>query len=125
MNRFHRKIYFEKDAEGELNALCERLNAKKWGYTIHALENIKQRELNIEGVLRHIKTIKFEKDKAFEYYKKGNKIEKAVFRFPFDVGRDVCVVVDKDKTLVTLYMNNKNDEHITLNKSIYTKAGAK
>lgn len=55
----------------------------------------------------------------FEYWKDGANIEKLVFRASFDTKQDLIFVLTQDKRILTVYFNQKQDNHKTLNPSNY------
>ena len=117
MYRYHRKIYFPHiDKLRELN---NKLNIKAWKYSVHALENVKYRIADIENMLNFIKNITLEENQIFEYYKLYNNIEKLCYRIAYDNTFDIVLVLSNDKSIITIYLNNKDDNHDTLKKELY------
>lgn len=116
MYRYHRKIYFpDVDKLRELN---NKLNNKAWRYSVHALENIKYRISNMEDLLHFIKDIQLEENQIFEYYKLSN-IEKVCYRIAYDNTFDIVLVLNNQKSIITIYLNNKDDNHDTLKRELY------
>jgi mRNA-degrading endonuclease RelE of RelBE toxin-antitoxin system len=117
MNRFHKTIYFP-DIQA-LSVLNERLNSLNWKYSVHALDNLKYRVINQYALLSHIKELQLNKDDIFEYYKRDDGfIEKVCYRLHFGE-YDVILVLTWQKEIVTIYLNAKEDNHLTLKKEVY------
>ena len=68
----------------------------------------------------------FEKNpvEPFEVYACNKHVTKAVFKTFYSKNKDIIFVLTNEK-VVTYYINNKNDNHKTLNKDLYEKAGEK
>jgi hypothetical protein len=72
----------------------------------------------LENLLRHIKNEVLNTEDIFEYYTTDGEIEKVCYRMSYDY-YDYILVVSKDKRIVTIYINSKDDTHEGLNKSVY------
>jgi len=93
-----------------------------WQYSAHAIDNLKYRAIDNRAILLHIKGLTLSASDVFEYYT-GDKgdIIKAVYRVDYRGFFDLCIVISKEKNIVTIYINTKNDNHDTLDKNIYQK----
>ena len=120
MKRYHEKIYFPDAVM--VKELTEKLNSKhiRWTYSKHCLENLKYRALDNASILLHIKNLELKAEEVFEYYIKSEKIEKLCYRISYS-NLDIILVVSNRKNIITIYMNNKDDKHETLNPEQYTK----
>jgi len=116
MNRYHKKVYFKHIKE--LSIFNDNLNAKKWQYSIHALDNLKHRAIDNMAILKYIRDIKLKYDNIFEYYSIDNDIQKACYRIEY-IHSDIILIVSKQKCIITIYLNSKNDNHETLKKELY------
>lgn len=117
MQRYHKDLYFPH--KQEVTFLCLRLNKLSWGYTNHSFERIKERG-NIEAIGYCLRDCRLNEGQIFEYYiGYEGKIEKAVFRIEFDRTKDLIIVLNKDKVIITVYLNNKIDNHSTLDPKKY------
>lgn len=116
MKRYHKKVYFPDIKEIAL--FTENLNNAEWQYSKHCLENLKYRFIDIENLLYFIKYLKLNSEWAFEYYKSDN-IEKVCYRIPYN-GIDLILVIAKNKIIITIYINSKNDNHNTLKRKLYS-----
>jgi hypothetical protein len=119
--RYHKKVFFPEGADAQLKTFTDTLNTKAFTYSAHCLDNIKYRTIDIESLLRYIKGIKLNNINIFEFYTddKGNII-KACFRLDYSLF-DVILVISKEKNIITIYTNNKEDKHSTLNEALYMK----
>ena len=120
MNRYHKKIYFPHTAE--LDCFNKVLNGLTWDYTLHCLENIKNKvhyKNEIEDILIYILQLDLDDKDIFEYYEESDKIIKACYRVSYTDERDLILVMSADKKIVTIYFNGVDDDHVTLDKSLY------
>jgi len=122
MKRFHKKVYMPIDSKAKIQNFTDKLNDIAWKYSAHALDNIKHRAVDNRAILLHIKGLTLSASDVFEYYAddKG-EILKAVYRIDFEGFFDLCLVISKEKNLVTIYINTKKDNHDTLDKHLYVK----
>lgn len=119
--RYHKDVFFPENAKKSLEAFTASINNKTWKPSKHCLDNIQRRVLNLEAVLSYISGLRLEASNIFEYYTtQSEDIEKACFRIEYGV-YDIILVVSDDKELITIYLNNKEDNHDTLKHSLYTK----
>ncbi len=58
-------------------------------------------------------------DDIFEYYEDKEIIYRVCYRIKYNNNIDVIIVLDNLKTIVTLYINSEEDNHITLKKKLY------
>jgi hypothetical protein len=120
MKRYHKKIYFPKQGEKDLEKLTARLNGLTWRYTRHSIDGLKCRAVDLEAVLNFIKNTKLESKDIFEYYELG-EIVKACYRLPYTENTDIILVISNQKEIITIYTNTAGDNHITLNSALYIK----
>ena len=119
MKRYHKSVYFPPSENQVLIKFIENINTLPWSVSTHAFDNLKYRVVNLEAALRTIQEKLFGVDEVFEYYTDNSGIVKACFRFEWDGGNDIIVVVGLWKRLITAYLNGKDDNHCTLNRSLY------
>lgn len=53
--------------------------------------------------------------------KLGAKLVKFGVRLPIDSNRDLVMVVTRDNMVKTVWVNHKNDKHVTLRRELYSK----
>jgi len=124
MKRYHKKIYFP--SEYELFNFNNELNSISWKYSSHSLERIKENMVytELEKLLKYVSCLNLNQEDIFEYYADDDGyIIKACYRVSYSDYNDLILVVGCDKKLITVYFNNINDNHITLNKSLYIQRG--
>ncbi len=125
MLRYHVKTGFMPEDKLLISQETEALNSLNFKWTAHSLDNLKHRVIDTQALLMYIKNTKLEAGQVFEFYKseivtyKGY-IEKICYRLPWN-NLDVILVLDSEKTIITIYLNSKEDLHSTLNESLYTK----
>jgi len=121
MQRYHIKIYTRPEDIKAVKTLTDRLNALKWTYTEHCIDNIKYRAVNMIEILNFIKGQTLNSKEVFEYYIENNTLTKLCYRIPFNKEIDLILVVSNIKNLITVYINTNNDKHYTLNRELYAK----
>jgi hypothetical protein len=121
MNRYHIKVYIPANIKSQLKSFTDNLNTKKWLYSRHSIENLKYRNYNIKEILFFVKDLKLDYKNIFEIYTDDkNYIIKVCYRIKYK-NFDIILVINKDKKIITIYTNAKNDKHYTLNKTLYNK----
>ena len=120
--RYHKKIYFPDSAENQLQTFTDKLNGLGWAYSKHCLANLQYRALDIQGILTYIKGLELNAGAIFEFYTddKGG-ILKACYRVSYNKNIDLILVINKDKRLITIYLNSANDLHYTLKENLYCR----
>jgi hypothetical protein len=122
MNRYHKKVYIPDKDKKRLETLTVRLNALKWTYTVHCLDNLKYRTIRQADILLFIKNTVLQSKNIFEYYTdEKNDIIKICYRLQYTSGIDLILILSEVKNIITIYTNNTEDNHITLNKKLYTQ----
>jgi len=121
MNRYHKDIYIPVKIKEGLKAFNDNLNRLKWRYTPHSIDNIKNRCYDIDSMLKFINNLILDNKNIFEVYSQDNIINKVCYRIEY-ITCDIILVIDNTKTIITIYANAKNDNHITLNKNLYARA---
>lgn len=119
--RYHKKIYFPIEYMEQIRVLTQTINNLQWRYTSHCLDNIKFRTHNMAEILEFIKATKLTPDLVFEFYTDLNFITKLCYRIPYNNAIDLILVIGEGKKLITVYYNTKDDEHYTLNKTLYAR----
>ncbi len=121
MKRYHKEVYIPISDLKKLKSFNNKLNELDWTYSRHCLSNLKHRVIDIKGVLDFIKNTVLDYNNIFEYYTLYGNIEKACYRLPWNNNIDICLVISKLKNIITIYINNKEDKHITLKHELYQK----
>ena len=120
MNRYHIKIYTKPEHWQLLEGITNNLNSLDWQYTKHCLDNLKHRVSDLEKLLLYVKNTTLNISQIFEYYfDDNNNIEKLCYRIKYNEYQDIILIIGKDKQIITIYLNNKDDLHFTLKKELY------
>lgn len=120
MNRYHIKTGFNpQDIEG-LKIFTDRLNGLNWHYSSHSIDSIKDRAIDLEGLLLFIKDIKLDFKQVFEYYSDGD-IVKVCYRINWQKEIDIILCLSDIKMIISIWLNSKDDLHYTLDKNKYNK----
>ena len=125
MSRYNIGVYTNPGHFKGLQTFTEGLNLKNWQYTRHSIDNIKYRAIDLEGLLLFIRGLKLETKFIFEYYINDltNEPEKVCYRIPYiKAGNDLILVMDRNKTIVTIWLNSSYDKHETLKNNLYQRA---
>ena len=120
MERYHKEIYIPITIKSQLKAFNDRLNTLNWAYTSHSIDNIKNRCYDIKSILYFISKVVLSDKDIFEVYTDDNSITKVCYRIEYDTC-DIILVISNNKTIITIFQNDKEDNHITLNKNIYAR----
>ena len=119
MNRYHKTIYFPKEHDIKLYQINDKLNwIKCYGKTTHSIDRLKERADFITA-LKFINNMTLRKTDIFEYYIENGNVEKVCYRISYNNYEDIIIVLSKKKAIITAWINNKNDSHKTLDKTLY------
>jgi len=124
MLRYHKEVFTDPGHFKGLQTFTDRINGLNWCYSRHCLENIKSRAIDLEGLLLYIKDLKLESGQIFEYYLNDltKEPEKVCYRVAYNPGVDIILIMGEDKNIITIYINSREDNHITLRKELYQRA---
>lgn len=119
--RYHRSIFFPSLFDADAEILLKELNRRNWRFGFHSIRKLLQ--VNIETanlVLKKIYRYKIQSDDIFEvYYVDSGEIAKICIRISLTEKEDLILVIDKDKVIVTIYLNKVSDNHGALDTSEY------
>ena len=123
MSRYNIDVFTKQEHFKGLQTFTDRLNWLKWQYTRHSIDNIKYRAIDLEGLLLFIKGLKLETKYIFEYYINDltNEPEKVCYRINWLKDIDIILCLEKDKKIISIWLNSVEDKHETLNESLYAK----
>lgn len=124
MKRYHIDINFPSEHTEKLKSFVKKINSQSFKYSKHCIDRLYQNLLSSEKVsksLSFLKNLSFEYEHIFEYYIEGGEIVKACFRLSYSSYNDIIIVLSQDKVIITVYLNDVKDEHITLNRELYVK----
>lgn len=120
MKRYHKDISFPTDHQEQLkgvNAIFN--NGDSFIKTTHGIDRLDRFRL-IE-VLTFLSSVRFSVKDIFEYYiNEHNIITKVCYRLKYNDSEDLIIVLGREKTMITMYLNNTSDSHSTLKRELYT-----
>ena len=114
---YHREVFFPK---GKLDAIQGR--TLKLKYSLHALQAAVSDRY---GIVQIPKSIVFDEAGVFELELTGLHVTKFVVRLPYSATHDLALVIIPDGTdffVKTVWLNDRNDSHRTLDRSKYAKS---
>lgn len=122
MKRYNKQLGFEKSNIEEIKEICQVFNdTDMYRKTNHVIEQMQTR-FDLFEIGTFLQNITFKYEDIFEYYFENGKVTKVVFSMAYNDTENVKMVLDRNKTIITLWLNKKTDLHSTLDTSIYTKA---
>ncbi len=117
MKKYHKDVYMPEEMIKEASKLyCCDLK-KSFHFYERASDKYKN-EYNSALVDEIIEKIKSEKPTPIEIETEFGRVTKCVIREPCDGEKDICLVFRKG-IIVTFWLNNKSDNHYTLDKDNY------
>lgn len=121
MKRYHKQVFFPSNTKLQLEKFTDILNVLKWQVTGHSIEHIRYtRYMELHGILSFIKGLELDYSNIFEYYTDNTGlIAKACYRLNYTDNLALILVIGQGKSLITIYCNDKTDNHNTLNRSLY------
>jgi hypothetical protein len=120
MKKYHKDIGFLPCHVTQAKALIYIIKGWKMGCSRHALNEL-TKERNAEEIGAFLLNYTLDFNDVFEMAICGELVQKIGFRVNLGE-KDVVFVVSREKILITVWTNNKNDSHYTLNTSNYCKA---
>ena len=128
LKRYHHSIYYPDWAESSLDAFVRNIRAENSiVFSIHSVDKIVSETLEygrrlFKYLLKAVKRTSLEADTIFEFYAFREEVKKACFRFSFDAFPvDIILVISADGTVITMFTTNKDDNHSTLDASLYER----
>ncbi len=123
MLRYHKQVFFDERDNQSLKTFTNRLKGLNWSYSSHSIDNLRYRAIDLEGLLLFIKDIELKAEQIFEYYidEQSRSIEKACYRINWLKDIDIILCLDKDKKIISIWINSVSDTHINLNESLYAR----
>ena len=121
MLRYHKDVLFKAEDLKALQGFNDDINRLNWQYTKHCLDNLQHRILDLKSLLLYVKNLTLNWQDIFEFYKEdlSGYILKACYRINWQGKIDIILVVDTDKTILSIYANSAEDNHETLKKELY------
>jgi len=120
MVKYHKNIGFYPCHEAEAKSLIASLFYRKIAFSSHAVNELMV-EPQAEKIGRYLYLYTLNFDDIFEIVIDAGIIQKMGFRIKFDENRDIIFIMNREKMVITLWTNDKNDIHKTLKKDLYCK----
>ncbi len=117
---YHKKVCIPADVKIQVLSIINKFQYHPLAFTTHAKEQLRE-ELNPVELAKALYHYSFDYNDIFEVNQEGREVEKIGFRIPFD-NRDIAFIITKEKSIVTIWTNNKGDKHATLDKQVYAMA---
>lgn len=119
MEKYHVSIGFKDCHIKEAQALIDTLQEQKIRFSIHSLQELGQ-EREAVKIGRFLLDYDLNLNDVFELAYNAGKLEKLGFRANFGE-IDVIFILSREKRVITLWTNKKEDKHFTLNTANYCK----
>ena len=119
IKKYHKDIGFLPCHIAEAQFLIKDLQYRKISFSSHALQSLKD-EAEAVKIGQYILQYTLNFQDVFELAIYDGKIEKMGFRISFN-NRDIIFILTREKRIVTLWTNAKEDCHYTLNTNKYEK----
>lgn len=121
--RYHKDVYFPLWAEKELENFSRELNWKPTILSNHVLNKFyEDYRMSSRKIREVIMGTWLDAKDIFEFYGKEGQIEKVCYRIENAVDdKDLIIVINAQKVVITVYLNSSGDYHASLNKSLYEK----
>ena len=110
MKLYHYQVFLKKEHK---KVICK----VPLSYTNHAIERIRDKNIDIKKIPKIIPSDAF----VIEVGELNHTITKQVVRIGYDDVNDLVLSVTPTGYVITLWLNEISDNHITLNKSKYAR----
>ena len=113
---YHREVYWEKEIQKQIAAALNSGLPLK--FDDHAIDKKYERKISINGITKE----KLKNGYCFEAEVKNNKVVKFAIRYGYNDTDDLASVWNPKSDCLyckTIWINKKNDKHITLDESKY------
>ena len=117
MQKYHVLIGFKDIHVKEAKDLILRLQARKRGFSFHALQEL-SKEIEAVKIGRVLKDYSLDFKDCFEIAVLNGRIEKLGFRVKNGYF-DVIFILSSANNIITLWVNEGKDNHISLNPAKY------
>jgi len=119
MAKYHKSIGIPENIKAKAKDFIRQLSSYKMPLSNHAFEAL-QEEGQQESIRQALEGYRPSYSEVFEIVEYGH-IEKIGFRIPFN-NRDIVFIVNSCGKIVTIWTNDRNDNHVTLNAKNYNMA---
>lgn len=119
MQKYHKDIGFLPCHIADAKGLIADLKWRKLSFSGHSLQELGQ-EAEAVKIGQFLKDYDLNLEDVFELAYNDGKLEKIGFRVNLGEN-DVIFILSREKRIITLWTNNKEDKHYTLNHANYCK----
>lgn len=130
-NLYHKKVYWKKYLDKAVRVLLKdntfrisshiRYSTNTW--CDHDKVDLDKLEtIMMEVLMKERQSYLFEVETVYDTETRFETITKAVFRTEYDNNKDIVIVV-REHTIVTAWLQDKDDRHCTLNPKKYVNLG--
>jgi hypothetical protein len=117
MEKYHVSIGFRPCHVQQARGLIDALQSQQIRFSIHALEELGREPVAVK-IGQFLKDYALNFNDVFELALNAGKLEKMGFRVNFNEN-DVIFILSRDKKIITLWTNKKEDCHYTLDVTKY------
>lgn len=122
MLKYHKEVYFPIKYHSKLINFNNELKEYTFKFSNHTKQRVIEKINNFEYFNIFISNLKLNSTNIIEYTVNNNEIEKVLYRFKYNENEEIILSISQNKTIITIYLNNINDKHFTLNKKIYCQS---
>ena len=120
MNKYHKEIGFLPCHIGEAKGLIASLTYRKLSFSTHSLIEL-GKEIEAVRIGQALVNYQLNFDDCFEIAVDNGRIKKLGFRIKSGEF-DIIAIISREKSLITVFINQASDNHKTLNPLNYCKA---
>lgn len=118
-NLYHKEVFWKDSFDKEAMLLVYSVEKMSFHLLQHLNNADEKHEYTVKGLLKALYEIKTNNNGyLFEVEEENGRVTKAVYRTKYDDRKDICIVIRKG-IIVTAWINYKNDNHFTLDKTKY------
>lgn len=114
VTQYHRDVFLPKTLEMEVLSTLVKLDGR-FRLTRHAAERAQGKGITLP------KKLPFQKCRVIEVSTMEGRLYKFLIRFTHDEKNDAVVSMNPNGTVITIWKNEKCDQHKTLNADAYTQ----
>lgn len=119
MQKYHKDIGFLPCHVSDIKGLIADLKWRKLSFSNHALQELGQ-EGEAVKIGQFLRDYDLNFNDVFELAYNAGRLERVGFRVNLGK-RDIIFILSREKRIITLWTNKKEDKHFTLNHANYCK----
>ena len=120
MQKYHKQIGFEACHVKQAEALLLALQDVRLSFTSHALMEL-ARERQAEAIGKALVNYRLNFSDVFELAIDNGIILKIGFTIDFTAENDIVIILSREKSIITTWVNHSQDNHATLKTSVYSR----